>query len=746
MPGIHGRPAELPETPRVKNLMSSPQKNLVEFSRVLTMLLNRATIYNSDHPYVQHSIDDFHSRVEQILKSISPLVFLRHGDSFFIDEEPLPSVANVGRIVSHFNKTGIQSISFEDGLDKKQIKNFLDVFTSVDTHPNADAMIKALAVRGVKHMKINQVVFKKVTQEDQVISREALKALTPKMLDEDDGESKKLFLDLVLSRLLEEELRETLTIENLLKDPAALSKKMTAADLAGIDAPGVEGGRPGLVLMRELEIFSEELDKNLVEKENRDLPEIAAALFEMKKRLMEGIEAEKSLNIQYSNEAMILDKANEITDSVLLRIVKYEYKAGKTSVSRLAQIVRRLVPESSELKRLLPKIRSALLEEGMSLADYLHLVQEIGKELQSEDLANILQESSEEIGVDGETLIEEIKKNPVQAAELIYLAAEIRNGSGDEQTLSDLLVDYVERLASKLTTDIGENSEAEGEQHLRHVLSSIESGIVGQLKGMDCKDDFLERIEERFNDRIDSILERVKLDWIRSHSETRKDDRKQLSVLELFEQSVIEGDELGDIITVIRDKVRSGEIDENNFAQIYAEIVKQQSTRSQEMKERMPKGVLEAPILTLLIEKEIARANRYGLPFSTLSFSLVKAVSKSTSPSAKISYQRFVPAIFQIISNVIRDADIIGELGKNRIVVLLPMTSGTHAQLALKRYLKKLHSTPVNVDGATLEIRLAGVATAYDAFRTPNIGAFVQALTDDLAQMERRIRNLQTYF
>jgi hypothetical protein len=725
--------------------MSNLQRELVTFSRVLALLFNRATMYHSSHPYVKQTIDDFHSGIERILISISPLVFLMNRDQFFIDKEPLHAGANVSRIVAHFNKVGIQSVSFESGLDKNELRTFLDVFTSLDEYPNANEMKKALAARGVKHMKINHVVFKQVTEDDEVISREALKDLTP-LTTEDEQKSKKVFIDIMLERLLGEELKEFLTIENLLRDPAALSKKMTEIDLTDIGGGDVEGARPGLVLMHQLEMLGEEVEKNLLEDENANLPEITGALFEMKKRLLQGIEAEKSLNIKYSNEDMILDKVNEITDNVVLRIVRDEYKTGKTSTARLAQIVRRLVPEAAELKRLLPKIRSALIGEGMTLTEYLQLVQEIGKELQSEELASILQDSSEEIGVDGEILIEEIKKNPVQAAELLYLAAEIRKGSGDEQALSDLLVDYVERLGSKLTADMGKDSKVEGNQNLRQVLTSIESGIVGRLKGMDFKGDLLERLEKRFNDQIDGILERAKLEWLHSRSESGKDVRKERSVLELLEQTVVDGDELYEILDIIRTKVQANEIDKDNFAQIYAEITREQARRTQEMKERMPKGILEAPTLTLLIEKEIMRAKRYNLPFSALSFALVKAVPKSAVPSGKISYHRFMAATFDAISRAVRAADIVGELGKNRVVVLLPMTPAGQVKLALNRCLKKLHANPLNVDGIPLEIKLAGVALAYDSIHTPDAGSFIQTLMNDIAQMERRIRNLQVYF
>ena len=99
--------------------MSNLQRELVIFSRVLALLFNRATMYHSSHPYVKQTIDDFHSGIERILISTSPLVFLMNRDQFFIDKEPLHAGANVSRIVAYFNKVGIQSISFESGLEKK---------------------------------------------------------------------------------------------------------------------------------------------------------------------------------------------------------------------------------------------------------------------------------------------------------------------------------------------------------------------------------------------------------------------------------------------------------------------------------------------------------------------------------------------------------------------------------------------------------------------------------------------------
>jgi hypothetical protein len=722
-------------------------EELVRFSRVIALLFNRATIYHASHPYVTQTIEDFYQGIEQILRSISPLVFIMNHDQFFLDDQPFHSGTNVGRIVAYFKKVGIESISFDSGITKNEITVFLEIFTSLDAYPTADAMKKALATRGVRHMKINHVFFKKVTQDEEVVSHDALKKLTPGVTEEDQRKSKKLFLDMILGSLMADELRGTLTLKNLMASPSALTNRMTEADRIGSQNTELTGERPGLVLLHQLEILGDEVKMALQEDQGVNLPALASAVFEMKKRLTENIETQKSLQISYANEGLILQKVNEISDDVILRIISKEYGSGEISTARLAQIVRRLIPEQDELKRLLPQIKAALIKDGMPVEVYLDFARELGKDLQSEDLVGVLRECSEELGIDGEALVEEIMRNPQNAAELVYMASEIRKGSGDEQALSDLLMNYVERLGCKLVTKESEGSEIEGEGHLRKVIKSIESNLIGRLKNMEIQNDLVHRLEERFNERMDEILEKVKLDWLHSQSRLpEKDSSKELSVLELLEQSVGEGDDLGEILGVVRAKVEANEMDRNDFSRIYAEIVEQQKRRDAELERKMPSGVFRAPILRAIIEREIARAERYRLPFSALSFSLVRVVPKSVGSAVKISYRELMATLLQKVSGVARNSDIIGEFGKNRIVVLLPMTPENEARLALRRYMKQLHGSSFEIRDILVSIRLAGVSSSYDPMSTTNAAAFVENLTNELVHMEKRIKNIQAYF
>ncbi|MBE9546935.1 MAG: hypothetical protein IMF10_05510, partial [Proteobacteria bacterium] len=664
------------------------KQEFARFGRILSLLFNRATMYQMDHPYVKQSIDEFHPFVEKLLTSISPLVFAMNREQFFTDEEPLDPRITVNRMVAHFKKAEIQSISFYEGMTKNELKTFLGIFVSLDKYPNAESMKETLAEKGITNLKINHVFYKKITEDDEVVSRDVLKNITPEMMDEDELKSKKLFIDMVLESVLAEEFEKNLNINNLLTNPTGLSMNMIEADINSVQKSDAEDRRPGPVLLHQLQVIGEEVEKGLSGGGGANVSELAAAVFDMKKKLIEGMDAQKDVDITFSNKEEILDQANEITDNVLIRLVKNEYKAGKITTSRLAQILRRLIPDAEELKRVLPKIKAALLEEGMPLPEYLNLVEELGKELQSDELAKILQESSEEIGIDGKELIQEVKENPVEAAELICLAAEIRKGTGDEKVLTDLLVDYVERMGSKLGQDITAENGEEGEQHLRQVITGLETNIVSRLKDMNVvKDDVLEGLEERLNKRMDTVFDKLRDDWIQSKSMTPEQNRaKNLSVLQILEQSVGENEELGEILTIVRSKVKSEEIDENDFKEIYSEINKQkQIKREQEAKKKMPPGVLKSQAIVFVIKKEISRASRYDLPFSALSFSVVKAKPKTGDPADAITQQAVMDAILRRLADILREADIIGQLGKNKMVALLPMTTQEDAKLALRR-------------------------------------------------------------
>ena len=128
-----------------------------------------------------------------------------------------------------------------------------------------------------------------------------------------------------------------------------------------------------------------------------------------------------------------------------------------------------------------------------------------------------------------------------------------------------------------------------------------------------------------------------------------------------------------------------------------------------------------------VINKEIARAKRYDLPFSLLSFSAVKAKLEKQA-SAGIFFFKSLYSITEHCSwHMLRDSDIIGQLRKNVLVALLPQTMHKEARLALRRCLKALHAEPITINGVLLSVKITGTAIGFDSEEISDVNALLKA-------------------
>lgn len=887
------------------------KEQLSLFGRTVALLLNRTLMYQSNHPVIKQSIGDLLTRAIPLLQTISPLVLILNRGQFYIDEEPLDPRINVNRIAGIWKNNDLQSVSFENGLKESELSIFAELFAALVQPATAQNLKDGLLKRGVFNIKVNHVTFKKVTEDDQVISRDALKKATP-LLDAEDDQDRKKFMETVLESVLSEEFAKTLNITNLMANPRSFTQKMIEADLAGtmepmnehatgggdggagvpggsagegdgngsggggtgdgrgtgagtgsgpglgndtgtggagaggasrqfgsdtimgtgtlgngIGAPGAgglrrtdtgtvideflsqepadgtsTGGAPlsdglkghgagtggvsasagtgtgapleasgasgqtgpgggmaagagagdakthGSLLIQQLEMMHLEVEKHLHGEGDVGITDLAQAIFDMKKQLLEGIQAQKALGVAYANEKAIVDAANKMTDQVLVELIKEEYKNGTMSSQRLAYFIRRLIPEASELKRLLPLIKKALMAEGMPGSEYLSLIHELRNELENEELIRALQESADSIGVEADELIEEIRRDPTQAAELIYLASEIRKGGGDESALSDILVEYVERLGNQVAKDVTEGGEPNGATHLKKVMIDVESSILKKLKDMQVDTDILVRMEQRINDRMETILDKMRVDWLHTHGGRAEQEKpKMLSVLQTLEHNVVGDDELGAILKIIRSKADAGEIEENNFSQIHDEIEKQKRAASGRNAEGgMQDGILSSDDLLYIIEKEIARAKRFGTPFSALALAYVTATPKIKSEEKPVTIDNVLISSLDKLYATFRETDYLGKIGKNRILVVLPMSNEQDSRNALSRVLRVLHAGPVDVNGVPVQLRVAGVVASYDTERALDANMFAKDLSNKLADMVSRVKSIQVLF
>ena len=739
-----------------------PKEISSRIGRSFALLFNRAAMYNISHPFTVQSIADFFKNAHQGLAISTPVVVLMHQDQFFIEEEPLDPRLNTSKMLMHFKKAGIQSVSFEKSMQEDDLKTFTEIFTNVARFLNADSMKDALSQKGVTSIKINHVFFKKVTADDEIVDRRVLKQQTAgKPSGGGGGPAHSAALNIVAESVLMGELEKSLSIANLIKNPSQISSAILNQDLAESKKENGESSGSGGFILQHLQKIGQEVDKAATGEKQTSLVELADAIFDMKRNLIKGLEAQKATGITFVNEEEILEESNQITDKILIQLIRDEYKKGQISVQRLGQILRRLVPEPKELQRLMPKIKSALMEEGMDIADFLQLTQELRKELQSEGLAKVLARSAEDIGVSGEDLIDEINVDPTAAAELIYLASEIRKGTGDEKALSDLLVNYIENVGSKMALDAAEQIGEEGDQHLKSVISQVESKLVNQLTQKDIDQKVINDVSDKLDQRFDQCLNKLKDDWtagkLSKVGATGEGDSK--SVLRIFEESVGDNAELKSILDRVRTTVDEKGIDENNFEQIHQEISKNKPTRQKKevkpmatepdivtAKPGFPKGVLNRKSTLYFIGKEISRSIRYDTPFSAIVFSILKVTPQKPVPKGAITRNDIINVALGDMAKAFRDTDIVGTLDNKKIIAILPMTKEMESKIAMRRILRQIHAEPIEINAIPLSVQFAGVVTIFDKDRTPTLKDFIRRAETDIFEMIERLRNVQTIY
>lgn len=736
------------ETPPLK------KTELDKISRLFSLLFNRASMYQANHPYTEQSIADFHRAMALGLQVHSPLVVILNREQFFIEDEPFDPRINTARMAAHFKKAGVESVSFGVGLSPQDVTHFVRVFTDLTAYPNAEAMKKALQRAGTDRIKINHVFFTKVTADDTVVGKGQLAAAVLTPAPEASGPSGANVLDILAGGLIMEELEKALTLRNVIDNPGGTCKVLIESDLAAAREGGGGEARSGPVIVRQLNRLAQEAEQISVGAEGATLGELAEAVFDMKRKLLQGIEAQKAVGVVYADEAQIREEADSLTDRVFIRLIRAEYRKGEVPVSRLAQVLRRLVPDPQELQRLLPALREALLEEGMPPADFLALTNELARELQTKGVVQALQESAESIGVDAEEIIEEVVNRPQMAAELIYLAAEMRRATGDEQVLSDLLVGYLERLGPPLALEQLAAEGYRGEEHARSVVQRVHQEIFQRLRGRAVGEDLLAGVEARLKERLDGMLAKIKAEWSQRQAEPIGAEGSSApkgggapgtpSLLGLLEGAQEGGEDFGRIVEEIRYTLRRRGVDEGNIQEVYRELMKGKlAWQTAHAKKDLPRGVLNRTSILYFIDKEVHRAQRYGTPFSTLTFAIVRAIPRKKVEKGAIDPKAVNLAVLRRLAWVVREPDMVGQLDKGRFVAVLPMTMADDAQIARKRILGELHKHVYVVNDVPLKVKLAAVITEFHHDDMASMKDFLRRAERDLYSLLVRLRNIR---
>ena len=717
-----------------------PKPISYNIGRYFNLLINRISMYHLDHPATIQGTEEFLKALREGFRLVPSVSIIMLQDKFFLEEEPFDTRINTSKMLPHFKKVQIQSLSFARGLSETELRGFLKVFSDLKTYPTAEFITTALDQLEITHLKVNHTFLQKMTQDDQVISRDTLPETLSALTKTAHGISTDALKEVLTEQIILEELEKSLSLHALVEDPTKFSQALVQAEISQQRGEDVEAG---FFVSQQLRQINQEVKQTSAATEPVDLLRLADSIFTMKKNLIEELKTQKALGLVFSHEEMILKETDTLTNQVLARIVREEYNQGEISIPRLAQIIRRLLPEPGEIKRLFPLLKETLLAEGMSLVEFLRLIQELGKELENEELVQVLTESADTIGLSGDELIKEFKRDPTGAAELIYLAAEIRRGAGDDKAFCELLANYVEQTGTEFALDAAAQ-KGEGGKHLKEIISQVESELLSRFKGK-IDSPLLDMVEQKLAAHLEVVLKQTTSDWVTRRISLSDDVSMELpELLTLIEESIDNGKDIQIILEKILSSLRSQGFEEDKLKIIADEIAKRaQMLKKEPEKKPYPKGTFNRGAMLLFLKKEISRAWRYKVPFSTLTLSLVNIIPKTPVFSEQIELHDVWFSVMELLTKITRDSDFLGALEKNKILLLLPMTDEKGSSLALQRLLKILHSKSFIVKDIPLELKFIALTTSFNQDNMPTIQIFLKEIETKMNELLKIQKNVK---
>ena len=265
--------------------------------RNFNLWFTRSTMYHLDHPATQQALKIFFSSVTDGLNVLSPVVFISHHDQFYVEEEPLDQRINAARLATHFKRTGVKSVSFETGLVDAELGRFMQIFSNSDEYPTEEAIKDALLEAGVTHLHVNHVYFKKISEDDAIITGGKATVAGSAHSAVSSGLSNEEIKKLMAESLVLDELEKALSLKSLVDDPENFSQALIETDVSSYQGIPAESARVGSVLSEQLRKMGKEvsaLDSAVTEV---DFGKLAKAVLDMRRSLIEAIEVQKASGV-----------------------------------------------------------------------------------------------------------------------------------------------------------------------------------------------------------------------------------------------------------------------------------------------------------------------------------------------------------------------------------------------------------------------------------------------------------------
>jgi hypothetical protein len=698
-------------------------------ARAFNLAFNNAFMYGGSHQTTKESAASFFHVVQPLFETARIITVSAEKDSIFVETHCVDKLVSVQRINSRFKKAGIQSVSFDRDASPERVQALFYLMGSLSDFKSVETMQAYLTNEHVSGIRINYVVYQKVTIDDTVVNKQTLaesQLLRGSQLGSGTGEN----IPADPGRIIRE-FSEILSLRNSTQEAGSAgtgstySSKLSQADY-------------DTFISSQIKSINSQLTSPDTSEEKATLTsaEMLETIYKLKENVLENIKLQRETGKLVSTDELVITEINQISYQVIVRLIKEEYRGDRRiSVKRLAQIIRRMLPDIKELKYLLPQLKDGLFAEGMSPSDYLSLVKELSKELDSDGLIQIMVEASDQIGLTLNELIEGIKEAPEEAARLIVLAAEIKKGGvrTDDQQMSAVLSDYIEKVSRALALQSPEAAAPGGGVMLKAAVTRIEREILDRLKAQNISLNTVSEVAQKLANQFTETVSVLQGDWVRANikSSTKPSEEMLLSIIEQIAELGQEGDG-------VTGEIRAILLSNGISAETIDTIVKKAQLRASAAITHaieIPPGAFTANNTIFFLDREIKLNLRYNSPFSTILISFEKIVDLQTfseiemTPDIQIQLTNQTLKLLKDMQK--RDLDVIGVYTlKNKSIpfIVLPMTELVGALYVKKRIEKDIPCHDFVVNGTTVRVEPNVTVTGYNKKQTPDKASYLKAI------------------
>lgn len=712
-------------------------KQALQIARTFNLAFNNAFMFGGEHQTTKDSSANFFAMLQQALAVVPMLTISAERGSLYLENHCIDKLVSVARIISRFSKAGIQSVSFDREADLAAVQYLFFMVGSLAEFKDAATMQQFLRNTRSAGVRLNYVVYQKVTVDETVVDKGMLSDV-------------RLLHDLQPRQQGGGE--HSLPGEGLRADLAGILAQGAGDPAQHPDIAGLPETSPPADDAYDTFISSQlqSLRRQLAKPEDDADGEVPApaemleAVYRLKGQILEQARIRQATGALAEADERAIDEVHQLSYQVIVRLIREEYRNDREiSVKRLAQIIRRMLPDIKELRYLLPQLKDGLFAEGMSPAEYLLLVKELSRELASDELTRVMSEASEQIGLTFNELVDGIKGAPEEAARLIVLASEIRKGgvAVDERQLSDVLSEYIERVSRSLALQSPEVARSGGGAMLRGAVSRIEQELLERLKSQKIGEDTLAAVARNLATRFSATVSSLKSDWL-LNAITSNAVPDEEAVLAIIEQ-VVDGGQHGFRVT---DEVATRLVQRGYSAEALAALVEKARQRAATVITHpleIPTGVHGAGNTSFLLDREIKLHARYNTPFSTLLVSFEKVVDPWTTAVLEITAditRQLTNQTLKLLQELMkRDTDIIGVYADATTalpMMILPMTELAGALYIQKRLSKSICGHTFRINDILVQVTPIVSVLGYAKKLGPDRDSFLKAMLEQHCQQK----------